>query len=124
VSRPQQLTIDWQPGLREQFKSLREVLAACIYGSRKGLSGTAADCDLSPSELCKMLSGYENRHLDVDLVDLIVESTGDLRPIYWQMEGRLLSPEVKQARALESLARLSDELPELLRQAGVKGKGR
>lgn len=114
--------MEWQPGLSEQFKSLREVLAAAVYGSRKGLSGVAADCDLSPSELCKQLSGYESRHLDVNLIPKIIASTDDRRPIYYLVEMFCQNDDSKRARALERLALLTDELPELLRAAGVKGK--
>src|SRR6185312_3431760 len=90
-----QTAFDFTPGLTVQFKSLRQVLAAAVYGSRASLNGVASDLDLSPSELQRMLNRgiADERKLDTDDVEKIIASTGDLRPVHWMVEKFLQDPE-------------------------------
>lgn len=119
---PAQVPFDFEPGLTEQFRTLKECLHAVVYGSRIGLSGVAAHCDLSPSELQKVLAEVEGRKCDVNLIDPIVEATGDKRPVYWLMGRHLESEDAKRARAIAELAEFVKRAPELLKMAGVHVK--
>jgi hypothetical protein len=120
--KPSQMTFDFQPGLTVQFKTLTEVCAAAVYGSRGGLSAVAADLDISPSDLSRRLTpsqhGSDNRPLTAEQVDGIVSSTKDMRPIFWQMEKHMQDPEAKKNQAIEQLAAALPMVLALIEQAG------
>lgn len=107
-----QFQLDLEPTLLEQFRTLKQVLAASVYGCKRGLSGIAAHCDLSPSALSRMLNENEDdpRHLPADLVTLIIEGTQDYRPIYW-LVAKFLPDEATRQRA--ALAQFEAMLPML-----------
>lgn len=117
-----QIALNFAPGLTDQFRDLKECLHAVVYGSRLGLSGCSSCCDLSPSELAKVLSEVEGRKCDVNLIVPIIRATGDKRPLYYLAELFAEDADSKRERALAQLAQLADTLPELLKQAGVAGK--
>lgn len=116
-----QTSFDFTPGLTTQFPRLRDVLCAVVYGSRAGLKGVAADLDVSPSELSRMLNREQDdpRKLDVDDAVSIVASTGDTRPVQWLVERFLHSPEQQRAIAAAQLAQILPAVIELAKQAGA-----
>jgi hypothetical protein len=116
-----QATLNFEPGLTAQFPRLRDLLVAVVYGSRRSLQGVAADLDLSPSELSRMLNREQDdpRKLDVEDLVRIIESTGDARPVHWLIDKFLRDPEQRKAEATEQLARLAPMLLELAHQAGI-----
>src|SRR5690242_9919279 len=116
-----QTSFDFTPGLTAQFPLLRDLLCAVVYGSRGGLKAVAADLDLSPSELSRMLNRDQDdpRKLDVDDFVRIVASTGDGRPIQWLIEKFLRDPATMRAEATAELARLLPMLTQLAAQAGA-----
>jgi hypothetical protein len=116
-----QTAFDFTPGLTVQFKSPRAVLAATVHGSRIGLDGCAAACDLSPSELSRMLNRgqADQRALDVDHITAILGKTEDFRLIYWLIERFLQDPDRMRANAAQQLAQLLPAIIELAHQAGV-----
>lgn len=115
-----QMTLDFQPGLTAQYRSLREVAAATVYASRKGVAGVAADLDMAPTDLTKRLNldGSEPRPLRVDDLTGILSSTGDLRPIYWLIEKFLRDPESARNQAISQLASLLPTIQALVEQSG------
>jgi hypothetical protein len=117
-----QTSFDFTPGLTVQFPTLRDCCAAVVYGSRGGLKAAAADCDLSPSELSRMLNREQDdpRKLDVELLCGIIASTGDTRPVQWLVEKFLHNPEQQQATALAQIALVMPALMELFGQAGIR----
>lgn len=104
VSRVQ-FQLDFEPALTQQFRTFKQVLAAAVYGSRIGLSGVAAHCDLSPSALSRMLNENEDdpRHLPADLVPKIIEATADLRPIHWLVATFIPDDSMRQRAAVAQL---------------------
>lgn len=116
-----QAAFDFTPGLTVQFPTLRDVLAAAVYGCRSGLKGVAADCDVSPSELSRMLNREQDdpRKLDVEMMCRVIESTGDTRPVQWLIERFLHNPEQQRAMAATQLAQVLPAIIELAHQAGV-----
>jgi hypothetical protein len=117
-----QTSFDFTPGLTVQFPMLRDCIAATVYGSRGGLKAVAADCDLSPSELTRMLNRDQDdpRKLDVDILCRVLGSTGDTRPIQWLIEKFLHNPEQQRATALAQIAQIMPAFMELFGQAGVR----
>lgn len=115
-----QLTLDFTPGLTQQFPLWEDVLAAAVYASRKGLNGVAGDLDMSPSELCRRLNrnGDDHRPLRVGDADKIIASTGDHRPVYWLIERHLGDPRAKQQQALAQIPALVAQLNALMEAAG------
>jgi hypothetical protein len=118
-----QLSLDFQPGMTTQFRSLRQVCAAAVYASRKGLSGVAGDLDMAPSDLCRRLGDDSDRPLTDAHVDGIIESTRDYRPIYWLIEKYLQDPEAKRLAAIEQLAAAMPMITALVEQSAA-GKGK
>ena len=112
-----QLSLDFQPGITAQFKSLSQVCSAVVYASRGGLSAVAADLDLAPSDLCRRLTEDGDRPLTVDHLDAIIKSTGDMRPVYWLIERYLQDPEAKRLEAIHQLANVMPIVQALIEQS-------
>lgn len=118
-----QIPLNFQPGLTSQFRSLRQVCAAAVYGCRKGLSGVAGDLDMAPSDLCRRLGEDADRPLTDEHVDGIVGSTKDHRPIHYLIEKHMHDPETARLQAIEHLAQMMPAIQALIEQA-APGKGR
>ncbi len=120
-----QLTLELQPGLTQQYRTLRECVAAAVYQHRGGIGGVAAAIDQSPSELGRRLNhadGDPQRNLDIDDLARIVEATGDHRPVLWLVEKFLPSDEQKRRAAVDQLAALMPQIASLLADAGSTAK--
>ncbi len=115
-----QLTLQLKPGLTQQYRTLRECTAACVYQYRGGISGAAGHVDMSPSELGRRLAHGESdpqRSLDIDdWVDLI-DGMQDFRPIFWLIERFLPNDEQKRAAAVDRIQQLLPELVDLVKSA-------
>jgi hypothetical protein len=119
-----QLKMDFEPGINEQFRTLKQCVAACVYGYRGGLGSVAAACDVSPSALSRMLNDNEDdpRHLPIDFLTKIIETTGDIRPLQW-LGGKFIPDE--DTRRDMALARIEQLLPGLVSDlAEIRGKRR
>jgi hypothetical protein len=118
-----QLSIDFEPGLTEQFATLEDVCAAAVYGSPSGLKRVAGACDVSPSVLSRMLSRAEGKRLPAAFVAPIVKETGDCRPVYWLVETFLRDPQERQHALIDQgtrlMTRLADVLATLKRERDV-----
>ena len=101
-----QAALNFTPPLTAQFPRLRDLLCAVVYGSRGGLHAVAADLDVSPSELSRMLNRDQDdpRKLDVEDFVRIIASTGDPRPLQWLQEKFERDPERVRADATAQLA--------------------
>lgn len=118
-----QLSLDFEVGLTARFPHWEDVLAAAVYGSKKGLNGVAADLDMSPSELTRRLNRNtdDSRPLRAEDAIGIIHSTNDLRPVYWLIERFLKDPEAKRQEAINALVQLAPIVNELATQAGLTG---
>lgn len=107
-----QLKMDFEPGITEQFRTLKQCVAAVVYGYRGGLNSVAAACDVSPSTLSRMLNENEDdpRHLPLDFLPLVIEATGDLRPLQW-LAAKFLPDDAMRREA--ALSRVEQLLPSL-----------
>lgn len=99
-----QLSLDFSPGLTAQFPE-----------------GVAGDLDMSPSELSKRLNRNADENLPLRVQDAvrIIESTGDLRPVYWLIERFLRDPTARKEQAINQLADLLPTMIALVEQSGV-----
>lgn len=111
-----QISLEFEPALTDQFRTFKQCLAACVYGSRVGLSGVAIHCDLSPSALSRMLNENEDdpRHLPADLVPRIIEATQDYRPIQWLVAKFLPDDGQRQRTAVSQLEVLMPQIESAL----------
>ncbi|HEX7720145.1 MAG TPA: hypothetical protein VF389_10085 [Woeseiaceae bacterium] len=107
-----QFTLDLDVKLTERYRSVKEAIAAGVY--RNGLKRTAGELDVAPGNLSVMLSGDGARHLDVDLLERYVESTGDKTPIYYLVAKHCQDTTAEQTAKLEELQRQLASLPALL----------
>lgn len=119
-----QLNLTFEAGLTAQFRSLEDVLAAAVYGSRQGLQGAAAEADQSPSEMSRRLNRSDSLPLRVQDMVAILDATRDMRPIHWLIERYLQDEDATRAAATAQLAAMLPMLQGLLEQATQAGKVR
>lgn len=121
-----QFMLPFQPGLTAQFPRFRDVLVNAVYTNRKGLNGVAADLDQSPSDLSKRLSSEHGdpRPMREDDIIGIIESTKDVRPIYWLVEKFIQSPDAQKTQAIAQLAELMPMIQGLVETAMAGQKAR
>ncbi len=116
------IELDLQVGLVKQFPKFKDLLMVVVYSSRPGLMGVAAALDVSPSVLSRMLKTDEDdpdqkRHLPADYLPLIIETTGDLRPIHWLIEQFVPSRDTVRKAALDRVAQMIPHLMSLIETA-------
>lgn len=114
-----QLDLDFTPGLTEQYPQLRDLVAAIVYSHRGGLKAMAAELDVSPSHLSRALSQNDpedRRHFDLDWLPVVIQRSGDQRPISWLIERFMQSPETRRKQVFDQVAAVLPLLTELLAQ--------
>lgn len=118
---PRQYTLDFEPGLTERFKTWDSVLAAAVYGSRKGLNAVASDLDMSPSELTRRLNPDSDDARPLRTKDAvgIIKATEDMRPVYWLIETFLRDPEIARQEAIAQLPALMEAMKVALDRANA-----
>lgn len=114
-----QLKLDFEPGICEQFRTLKQVVAAVVYSYRGGLGAVAIACDVSPSTLSRMLNENEDdpRHLPLDFLPLIIEETSDLRPLQWLAAKFLPDDKTRRDAAVAGIEVLLPQIAALLNSA-------
>lgn len=112
-----QMTLDLEGDLTARFRSAKEAMAAGVY--RRGLKRVAADLDVAPGNFSVMLSDDGQRHLDVDLLERYVETTGDITPILFLVAKHCGDRQASRDEALERVQSILSELPGLLAAAGA-----
>jgi hypothetical protein len=111
-----QLSLNFEPGLAQRYRDLRECFAACVY--QRGLGRVAAECDVAPSNLSAMLSG--ERNLDPGIVEKYMASFGDNTPAMYWAARYLQDSKTVQQQALAQLPALVDQLNKVMAMAGVQ----
>lgn len=79
-----QLTLQFEPGLSDRYKCLRECVASGVY--RHGLGNVAIDLDQAPGNLSVQLSDDTSRHFSVDSLERYIDRTKDTTPIYYLID--------------------------------------
>ncbi|HEY8356511.1 MAG TPA: hypothetical protein VIL30_03530 [Ramlibacter sp.] len=124
-----QLTINFEPGLRERYPTIYHVLRAMAERSQRSMKAIAADMDMSSSELSRRLNADLNendtRVFDIGFLDAgdkgFMKATRSTLIIEWLAEGHMdqVNPARQQQRALTELSRLLPQLNALVAAAGV-----
>lgn len=112
-----QLVLDFEAGLTERFRSVRECVASGVY--QRGLKRVAADLDQAPGNLSVQLGDDGARHLSVDTLERYVQVTGDLTPIYYLAERYLSDRQAGREAALAEMMVELQRLNKAMKKAGV-----
>lgn len=112
-----QLTLDFEPGLVEKHRHLRDCIATSIY--RRGLSTSAIDLNESPGNLTNQLSDESQRKFGVDDLELYLEKSKDYTPIYYLVEKFLNRQDAEHDAAMANLLPLLAQLAPMLKKAGL-----
>lgn len=111
-----QLTLDFEPGLAERHRNLRDCIGAGIY--RRGLSTCAIDLNESPGNLSNQLSDESQRKFGVDEFELYLEKSKDYTPIFYLVEKFLGKEQRAQHAEAKKLAAL-EQIAMLMKDAGL-----
>lgn len=113
----QQLTLEFEPGLTDRYKSLRECMVSCVYG--RGLSNVADDLAKSPGNLARELAGDSDRHFSIESLERYVQKQGDLTPIYYLIARYMGDQAQAEAATLKRVESLMSEVAGLMAQTQV-----
>lgn len=116
TAKKAQLTLDFEPGLLERHRNLRDCISTGIY--KRGLSTCAIDLNESPGNLSNQLSDDSQRKFGVDDFEVYLEKSKDYTPIYYLIEKYLNKPEVENSAALQALPSAVADVLALLKKAG------
>ncbi len=79
-----QLTLDFDPGVRERFPQFEDTLVHVVYSGLKPQKSIAYDIDESPSSLARKVKG--DLAFPAHKLPDLIRSTEDLTPLYWLIE--------------------------------------
>lgn len=116
-TKPEQLTLDFTPGLAARHRNLRDCVSTRIY--QRGLTTCAIDLNESPGNLSNQLSDDSQRKFGIDDLELLMEKSGDYTPIYYLIDKFLHDKSQQKNAALAQAAPLLAQLAPLLKQAGL-----
>lgn len=111
-----QLTLDFEPGLVDRHRNLRDCIGAGIY--RRGLGNSAIDLNESPGNLSNQLSDESQRKFGVDEFELWLEKSKDYTAIFYLVEKFLGRDQQAQHADAKKLAAL-EQIQALMKQAGL-----
>lgn len=116
AAQPQQLTLEFTPGLVERFPTAMDAVRASVLSHPRPLKSIAGDMDLSASTLSRKLNQDPDdpRRFNVDDLEAYVRATGDTAPIQYLAVKYLQSDESRRAQAISSAERLLAELSRVL----------
>lgn len=114
-----QVELNFEGGLTDQFPLFRDCIRSAVYGCGRQFKAVAADLDMSPSKLSRMLADNPNDTLNfpLDLLPSLIDATKDKSPIYWLIESFLEDPEQRRNRAVSQIESMLPQLSALLKQA-------
>jgi len=109
---PGQLSIDFTPGLIEQFPTFADCVRASVYGCGKPFKAVASDLDMTVSDLSRKLANNpgDPAHFPLDRLPELLAATGDPRPVQWLVLRFLRDPEAHRKQALATIAQLAPVL--------------
>lgn len=118
ITAPQksQLTLDFEPGLVDRYRNLRDCIGAGIY--RRGLSTCAIDLNESPGNLSNQLSDESQRKFGVDDFEVYLSKSKDFTPIYYLIE-KFLGQQDKEATQTAAKLDALAQIQALMKQAGL-----
>jgi len=118
ITAPQnQLTLDFEPGLADRHRNLRDCIASRIY--HRGLTTVAIELNESPGNLSNQLGDESQRKFGIDDFELYMEKSKDYTAIYYLIDKFLHDKSQQKNAALAQAGPLIAQLLPLLRQAGM-----
>lgn len=107
-----QLTLDFEPSVRQRFQTLRQCVHFIALDDKRGMKAVASDCDVSVSELTRRLAPTEGdpRSCDVDLMVEIIRSTKNTLPLQWLLGEFVPDDRSRHATALATVELLLPQL--------------
>lgn len=117
TAEKKQLTLDFEPGLTDRHRSLRDCIATGIY--RRGLSTCAIDLNESPGNLTNQLSDESQRKFGVDEFELYLSKSKDFAPIYYLVEKFLGDSDASRDAALAAILPALAPVLAALKKAGL-----
>lgn len=115
-----QLTLEFEPGLTDRFRSVLDCLAAGVY--HRGLKRVAADLDKAPGNLSRELSGDSDRHFSVEALERYIQTQNDLTPIYYLIARYMGDQAAAEGATLKRVESLMQEVAVLMAQSGAPKK--
>jgi hypothetical protein len=114
-----QLTLDFEPSVRQRFGTLRECVYHAALADPRGIKAVAFDCDKSQSELSRCLnpSADDPRSCDVNLMVDVMRSTKNLAPLQWLLAEFVPDEDSRRLAALSQLEQLLPTLTGLVSEA-------
>lgn len=112
----QQLTIDFESGLVDQYPEYKDCIRAVVYGCGRQFKAVAADMDYSPSKLSRMLADNPDDKLNLPAFRLpdLIDATNGLDMIHWLVERYLEPADAKRERAVSVLTTLLPQIEKAL----------
>lgn len=112
-----QFELSFSGGLLQQFPVFKDVIRASVYSCGRPFKHVAADLEMSPSKLSRMLADNPNDPINfpVDRLPELIESTGDNRPVLWLAERFMVDSSVAQKQAVAQLAAMLPQIDALLK---------
>ncbi|MCP1675476.1 hypothetical protein J2T57_002626 [Natronocella acetinitrilica] len=113
-----QMELSFEGGLLDQFPQYRDVVRAAVYGCGRQFKAIAADLDMSPSLLSRMLADNpdDNRNFPLDRLPELIGATQDRRPVYWLVERFLEDPKRRKRQAADTLCELLPRIEQALKE--------
>lgn len=112
-----QMTLSFEPGLKDRHPSLRECIATGIY--QRGLTKVAPSVDYAPGNLSVALSADPTRKFSVDEWEKYMQEWADYSGIYYLVEKYLGEPEAAKDSALDEVKALAQQMQAAMRKAGM-----
>jgi hypothetical protein len=110
-----QLTLNFEPGLSERYRTLRDCVASSVY--RYGLTNAAIDLDKAPGNLSVELSADPARKFGIEDLEKFLTTSQDFTPIYYLVE-KFLKDKSEASDTAELMAMFKQMAP-ALKRAGV-----
>lgn len=117
TAEKKQLTLDFEPGLTDRHRHLRDCIATSIY--RRGLSTSAIDLNESPGNLTNQLSDESQRKFGVDQLETYLDKSKDYTPIYYLIEKYLHNDTSAREAALADLLPALGPVIAAMKKAGL-----
>lgn len=113
-----QFELNFAAGLIDLFPSFNDCLSASVYSCGKPFKNIAADMDMSPSHLSRLLNvQQENMHFPAYRLPELIAVTGDKSPIYWLVEKFCQDTDAQAKQAVNEIAALLPKLQALVDRA-------
>jgi len=117
-----QLTLNFDEGVTDHYATCREFVAHRVHQLGKPMKSTAADMDLSPSDLSRKLGNNPDdpRRFSLDDLERYIQVTKDTQPVFYLVEKYLAAggdeiEVLEQRLALLKANRAASRIPQRAR---------